>query len=57
VQEEPCVHCNAKLIPPPPRTLVQKIATKGAFVLRALLNSFHKPHANWIHVLFEKMPA
>jgi hypothetical protein len=57
VQEEPCLHCNAKLKPPPPRTLAQKIATKVAFLLRALVNKFRKPHANWIHVLFEKPPT
>jgi hypothetical protein len=57
VQEEPCVHCDARLKAPPPRTLVQRIATRMAFMLRALLNRFRKPHANWIHVLFEKAPA
>ena len=55
VQDEPCVHCNARLLPQATRTLPQKIATKAALSLRGLLARFHRPHGNWIHVLFEKV--
>lgn len=53
-QEEACVHCSAKLKAPPPRSLIQKVATRAACVLNSLTNPMHKPHASWIHVLFEK---
>ena len=30
-QEEPCIHCGAKLKPPPQRNLFQKVVTKLDF--------------------------
>jgi hypothetical protein len=53
-QEEPCVHCGRILLPPPPRTLIQKVLTKLAFLTRDATGGFVTPHANWIHVLFSK---
>ncbi len=53
-QEEPCVHCGQKLSPPPKRTLIQKISTKAAFYINSIQRPFSKPHANWIHILFQK---
>lgn len=54
IQDETCIHCHARLLPPPPRSLAQKVATKAALALRGLLIRFERPRANWIHVLFEK---
>lgn len=54
VQHEPCIHCNARLLPPAARTFAQKVATKAALSLRALLAPLQRPHGNWIHILFEK---
>lgn len=53
-QEEPCGHCGAKLIPPPPRSLIQKICTKAAYLLRNFQMAFAKDQASWIHILFQK---
>ena len=53
-QDEPCGHCGAVLVPPPPRRLAQKVATKLAFVGIDLQRRFVKPHANWIHLLLKK---
>jgi ubiquinone/menaquinone biosynthesis C-methylase UbiE len=53
-QEEECVHCGARLKRPPERTLIKKVLTKIAFVLRGLQKPFVRAHPNWIHVLFEK---
>lgn len=51
VQEEPCVHCDHQLLPPPDRRLWQKIATKLAFIGMRLQKPFLKSHGNWIHML------
>jgi SAM-dependent methyltransferase len=56
-QEEPCVHCGKPLLPPPERTLVQKVLTKLAFLARSSTGIFIKPRANWIHMLLSKSCA
>lgn len=53
-QEEPCIHCGAKLVSPPQRNFFQKISTKIGFYLRLLQKPFIRSHPNWIHILFEK---
>lgn len=53
-QDEPCGHCGAVLTQPPERTLMQKVATKVAFVGVGLQRRFVRPHPNWIHLLLEK---
>lgn len=55
MQEEACIHCEAKLKTPPDRTLFAKICTKMAFhIQNDLQRPFSKPHAAWIHVLLKK---
>lgn len=54
-QEEPCIHCGAKLIKPPERNIIQKIATKVAYCINKTQVLFSKPRPNWIHILFEKV--
>lgn len=53
-QEEACGHCGAKLLPPPERTLAQKVATRLAFIMLWMQKPFLKAHGNWIHVLLKK---
>lgn len=54
-QEEVCIHCGHRLIPPPNRTLAQKVLTKLGYLARGVTAPFAQPHANWIHVLFTKV--
>ena len=53
-QDEPCIHCNRALVPPPARTLAQKVLTKLAFWARGLSDIGAKPHANWMHMRLVK---
>ncbi len=56
-QEEPCVHCGAKLKSPPERNLWRKVLTRAAFYARNAQRPFFKRHPNWIHVLFKRQRA
>jgi hypothetical protein len=53
-QEEPCIHCNAKILPPGERRLWQKVATRLAFIGLHAQKPFVKPHGNWIHLLLAR---
>ncbi len=53
-QEEPCIHCSAKLTSPPERKLWQKVLTKAAFTAASVQKLFLTPHPNWIHLLLRK---
>lgn len=53
-QEEPCVHCGANIGKPATRNIVQRIATRAAFILNRMQSTFIKPQSNWIHVLLTK---
>jgi SAM-dependent methyltransferase len=54
-QQEPCVHCGAKLIPPPvDRTFWSRVCSGVAARLNALQSRFAETHGNWIHILFAK---
>lgn len=57
MQEEPCVHCGQALGSPPPRSLPQKLATRGAFVLNQLQRRTQAVRPMWIHVLLTKPSA
>jgi hypothetical protein len=52
-QDEPCVHCDAKLIQPKSRSLSQKVATRLSVLLHNALQPVTPLRPNWIHVLFE----
>lgn len=56
-QEESCIYCGEKLKNPPPRNLSRKMITKIAFYVQNIQALFIRPHANWIHVLFQKRAA
>jgi SAM-dependent methyltransferase len=54
-QEEACVHCGARLMPPLPRTFAQRIATRMAFWITGVQSLVvRRQEPNWMHVLFEK---
>lgn len=49
-----CAHCGAVLSGPKPRTLLQRCCSAAALRIRRLQERVSSPHANWIHVVFEK---
>lgn len=53
-QEEPCVHCGSRLLPPKKRNLLQKVATQLAYRLTQIQKLFVSPRHNWIHMLLMK---
>lgn len=56
-QDEPCLYCDQPLLPPPPRSLTQKVATKLATWGNGAQGLFTPWRSNWIHLRFEKPPA
>jgi hypothetical protein len=54
-QEEACIRCGNRLIPPPERNLLQKVSTRLAFYVNEIQRPFVREHANWVHVLFRKI--
>ena len=54
-QEEPCIHCGAKLLPPPSkRTLGARVCSALAARVNRFQALFTRPHGNWIHLVFSK---
>ena len=53
-QDEPCIHCGARLIPPGERLLWQKICSALAVRINRAQLPFTRPHGNWIHLVFSK---
>jgi hypothetical protein len=53
-QEESCIHCGARLLPPPPRTLLQRVFTKLGFCMWRAQQPFVSPEPAWVHVLLNK---
>lgn len=56
-QDEPCIHCGSKLLPPLRRGLTRRVMSKFAFWARSATQAFNRPHANWIHVLLSRPGA
>ena len=56
-QDEPCIHCGAKLTAPPERKLPEKILTQMAVWTQTATEVFSKPRANWIHLLLARKGA
>ena len=46
-QDEPCIHCGAKLARQMRRTVLQKVFTRAGTWTRRAQAPFH--HLNWIH--------
>jgi len=57
MQEELCVHCGAKLLQPNGRSLLQRGASRLAFIVNGLQRAFTPPMANWLHARFDKPAA
>lgn len=53
-QDEPCVHCGAKLVRPERRTFFQRICGAVALRLNSLIAATSAPHGNWIHLVFSR---
>lgn len=53
-QDEPCVKCGAKLVRPTARSIVQRGASKAAYLLDRSLSPFVRSRPSWVHVLFQK---
>lgn len=53
-QDEPCIHCGARLEAPASRSLAQKISAALAYRIDRWQRFFTKPIPAWIHVLFQK---
>lgn len=52
-QDEPCIHCGARLVRVPAPG-AKRIFSALAARLDRLQSLFMKPHANWIHLVFSK---
>jgi SAM-dependent methyltransferase len=54
-QEEPCVHCGARLRRPEKhRSLLSRCCSAAAARLNSIQAAFSTPRPSWIHILFEK---
>jgi len=53
-QDETCIYCGSKLVPPDQRPLFSKICSALAVRIDRVQTLFTRPHANWLHVLFSK---
>jgi hypothetical protein len=53
-QEETCLYCGEKLIPPTDRNFFEKLCTKTAFYFDTAQKPFISVQPNWIHILFKK---
>jgi ubiquinone/menaquinone biosynthesis C-methylase UbiE len=53
-QEEPCVHCGARLAGPPGRSAMQRLATKAAVWIDKAQRAVTPPRARWMHLQFAK---
>lgn len=53
-QQEPCVHCGAKLVAPENRGLIQKVCSGAAATLNRLQTAMSAPLATWMHAVFRK---
>lgn len=53
-QEEPCIACGAKLVPPASVPFLDRQLARVAYKLNSLQSTLYLPHANWVHVRFQK---
>ena len=53
-QDEQCIYCSQKLMPPSGRNILQKILTKVAIYIEHFQKPFVVAHPQWIHILFKK---
>jgi hypothetical protein len=53
-QDEPCVHCGAKLRAPAANSLFSRTCAALAGRMNRIQGFFPKPHGNWIHLRLGK---
>jgi Methylase involved in ubiquinone/menaquinone biosynthesis len=53
-QEEPCIHCGAKLVPPENRKIWRKVCSAIAARANRVQTLFTRPYGTWIHLVFSK---
>jgi SAM-dependent methyltransferase len=53
-QDEPCIHCGSRLIPPGRRPLWAKGCSFIAIRINRLQSRWTLPHGNWIHLVLSK---
>ena len=53
-QEEPCMHCGAKLTAPASRSFGQKVCSALAARMNRVQSRLTAPRGNWIHLLLRK---
>lgn len=56
-QDEHCIHCGATLVAPAQVGPGARALARMSYWIRRVQDPLVRPHANWIHVLFEKPPA
>ena len=54
IQDEPCIHCGAVLVPPDERSFFSKVCSGVAARLDKVQANFVKPRPTWIHIVFSK---
>jgi SAM-dependent methyltransferase len=53
-QEEPCIHCGARLRAPAASSLFSRTCAALAVRINMIQGLLTRPHGNWIHLLFGK---
>jgi SAM-dependent methyltransferase len=53
-QEDGCIFCGAKLMPPARRTTWQKAASRASLLLQRLQQRFLAARPNWVHAFFSQ---
>jgi 2-polyprenyl-3-methyl-5-hydroxy-6-metoxy-1,4-benzoquinol methylase len=53
-QEEACIHCGARVIPPLNRSILRRLCSGAAARLDMVQRQWTRPRAIWIHLVFEK---
>jgi ubiquinone/menaquinone biosynthesis C-methylase UbiE len=54
-QDEPCIHCGSRIVQPFRRSGLQRTSSAVGHLLQKLQSPWIRPHANWIHMLFQKL--
>ena len=53
-QDEPCVHCGDRFLPPPPPTLKDRVLARVSLEVGRLRGRQHSQKGNWIHCLYAR---
>ena len=53
-QDEPCIYCGSKLLPPARRSMLSRVCSGLAVRIDQVQSRFARTHGNWIHVVLSK---